>query len=52
MSLGLFAYPSLMAADILLYKATACAGGRGPGQHLELTRDIAQEIQSSTSARG
>ncbi len=40
-SLGLFAYPSLMAADILLYRATMVPVGEDQKQHLELTRDIA-----------
>ena len=40
-SLGLFAYPSLMAADILLYQATMVPVGDDQKQHLELTRDIA-----------
>jgi tryptophanyl-tRNA synthetase len=40
-SLGLFAYPSLMAADILVYKATMVPVGEDQKQHLELTRDIA-----------
>ena len=40
-SLGLFAYPSLMAADILIYKATHVPVGEDQKQHLELTRDIA-----------
>lgn len=40
-SLGLFAYPVLMAADILLYKATHVPVGEDQKQHLELTRDIA-----------
>lgn len=39
--LGLFAYPVLMAADILLYKATHVPVGDDQKQHLELTRDIA-----------
>ena len=43
-SLGLFAYPSLMAADILLYKATHVPVGDDQKQHLELTRDIAQKF--------
>ncbi len=43
-SLGLFAYPSLMAADILLYKATAVPVGDDQKQHLELTRDIAKKF--------
>ena len=40
-SLGLFAYPALMAADILAYKATHVPVGEDQKQHLELTRDIA-----------
>ena len=40
-SLGLFAYPSLMAADILAYRATHVPVGEDQKQHLELTRDIA-----------
>ena len=40
-SLGLFAYPSLMAADILTYKATLVPVGEDQKQHLELCRDIA-----------
>jgi tryptophanyl-tRNA synthetase len=40
-SLGLYAYPSLMAADILIYKATHVPVGEDQKQHLELTRDIA-----------
>jgi len=40
-SLGLFAYPALMAADILLYHATMVPVGEDQKQHLELTRDIA-----------
>lgn len=40
-SLGLFAYPALMAADILIYKATHVPVGEDQKQHLELTRDIA-----------
>ena len=43
-SLGLFAYPSLMAADILLYKSTAVPVGEDQRQHLELTRDIAKKF--------
>jgi len=43
-SLGLYAYPSLMAADILLYKATAVPVGDDQKQHLELTRDIAKKF--------
>lgn len=40
-NLGLYAYPVLMAADILLYKATHVPVGDDQKQHLELTRDIA-----------
>ena len=40
-SLGLYAYPSLMAADILAYKATHVPVGEDQKRHLELTRDIA-----------
>ena len=40
--LGFYAYPVLMAADILLYKATHVPVGDDQKQHLELCRDIAQ----------
>jgi tryptophanyl-tRNA synthetase len=40
-SVGLYVYPNLMAADILIYKATAVPVGEDQKQHLELTRDIA-----------
>jgi tryptophanyl-tRNA synthetase len=43
-SLGLLAYPSLMAADILLYHATMVPVGEDQKQHLELTRDIAAKF--------
>lgn len=43
-SLGLFAYPSLMAADILIYHATHVPVGEDQKQHLELTRDIATKF--------
>jgi tryptophanyl-tRNA synthetase len=49
-SLGLFAYPSLMAADILLYKATHVPVGDDQKQHLELTRDIAQKFNNDYAA--
>ncbi len=45
-SVGLFAYPNLMAADILLYKATHVPVGEDQKQHLELTRDIAQKFNN------
>ena len=41
---GLFTYPVLMAADILLYQATAVPVGDDQKQHLELTRDVAQRF--------
>ena len=43
-SLGLFAYPALMAADILVYHATHVPVGDDQKQHLELTRDIAAKF--------
>ena len=43
-SVGLYDYPVLMAADILVYKATAVPVGEDQKQHLELTRDIAQKF--------
>ena len=43
-SVGLYAYPNLMAADILLYKATHVPVGEDQKQHLELARDIAQKF--------
>src|SRR4026207_1135271 len=45
-SVGLFAYPSLMAADILVYRATHVPVGDDQKQHLELTRDIAQKFNN------
>jgi len=50
-SLGLLAYPSLMAADILVYRATHVPVGDDQKQHLELTRDIAQKFNNDFSAR-
>ncbi|WP_297322646.1 tryptophan--tRNA ligase [uncultured Bartonella sp.] len=50
-SLGLFAYPSLMAADILVYRATHVPVGEDQKQHIELTRDIAQKFNNDYSAR-
>lgn len=43
-SVGLYAYPNLMAADILLYKGTHVPVGEDQKQHLELARDIAQKF--------
>ena len=45
-SVGLFSYPTLMAADILIYLATHVPVGEDQKQHLELTRDIAQKFNS------
>ena len=45
-SVGLYAYPNLMAADILVYKATHVPVGEDQKQHLELTRDIAQKFNN------
>lgn len=44
--LGLFAYPVLMAADILLYKATHVPVGEDQKQHLELSRDLASTFNT------
>ena len=43
-SVGLYAYPNLMAADIMAYRATHVPVGEDQKQHLELTRDIAQKF--------
>ena len=45
-SVGLYAYPTLMAADILVYRATHVPVGEDQKQHLELSRDIAQKFNS------
>ena len=45
-SVGLYIYPNLMAADILLYKATHVPVGADQKQHLELCRDIAQKFNT------
>ncbi len=45
-SVGLMVYPNLMAADILLYKATHVPVGEDQKQHLELTRDIAKKFNN------
>ena len=50
-SLGLLAYPSLMAADILVYRATHVPVGDDQKQHLELTRDIAIKFNNDFSDR-
>ena len=48
-SVGLFGYPTLMAADILIYKATHVPVGEDQKQHLELCRDIAQKFNHDYS---
>jgi len=45
-SVGLFAYPTLMAADILLYQTTVVPVGEDQRQHVELTRDLALRFNS------
>ncbi len=45
-SVGLYAYPTLMAADILAYRATHVPVGEDQKQHLELSRDIAQKFNN------
>jgi tryptophanyl-tRNA synthetase len=50
-SVGLFAYPNLMAADILVYRATHVPVGDDQKQHLELARDIAQKFNNDYSER-
>jgi tryptophanyl-tRNA synthetase len=49
-SLGLYAYPSLMAADILTYHATHVPVGEDQKQHVELTRDIASKFNHDFKA--
>ena len=55
-SVGLYAYPTLMAADILVYRATHVPVGEDQKQHLELSRDIAMKFNNdyarSIAARG
>ncbi|HVV27673.1 MAG TPA: tryptophan--tRNA ligase [Rhizomicrobium sp.] len=48
-SVGLYTYPVLMAADILVYKATHVPVGEDQKQHLELARDIAQKFNNDFS---
>ena len=50
-SVGLYAYPVLMAADILLYKAGKVPVGEDQKQHLELARDIAQKFNNDYGKR-
>jgi tryptophanyl-tRNA synthetase len=49
-SVGLYSYPNLMAADILLYKATHVPVGEDQKQHLELARDIALKFNNDYAA--
>src|SRR5690242_7626184 len=49
-SVGLFTYPILQAADILLYQADAVPVGEDQRQHLELTRDLAQRFNNRYGA--
>jgi tryptophanyl-tRNA synthetase len=49
-SVGLYAYPALMAADILVYRATHVPVGEDQKQHLELARDIAQKFNNDFAA--
>ena len=49
-SVGLYVYPNLMAADILLYRATHVPVGEDQKQHLELARDIAQKFNNDFAA--
>ena len=49
-SLGLYCYPTLMAADILAYHATHVPVGEDQKQHLELTRDIATKFNNDFNA--
>jgi tryptophanyl-tRNA synthetase len=51
-SVGLYTYPVLQAADILVYKATHVPVGEDQKQHLELTRDIAQKFNHDFGVQG
>ncbi len=51
-SIGLYSYPVLMAADILLYDATHVPVGDDQKQHLELCRDIAQKFNNDFKVEG
>lgn len=52
MSVGLYSYPTLMAADILVYHATHVPVGEDQKQHLELTRDIAIKFNNDFNCPG
>jgi len=47
---GLFTYPMLMAADILLYDAEIVPVGKDQAQHIEMTRDVASRLQAATKS--
>jgi tryptophanyl-tRNA synthetase len=49
-SVGLYSYPTLMAADILVYRATHVPVGEDQKQHLELSRDVAQKFNNDFAA--
>ena len=49
-SVGLYSYPNLMAADILVYRATHVPVGEDQKQHIELSRDIAQKFNNDFGA--
>jgi tryptophanyl-tRNA synthetase len=49
-SVGLYSYPTLMAADILIYRATHVPVGEDQKQHLELSRDVAQKFNNDFGA--
>ncbi len=51
-SVGLYTYPVLMAADILLYRATHVPVGEDQKQHLELARDVAQKFNNDFAETG
>src|SRR3954470_10981578 len=51
-SVGLYTYPVLQAADILIYKASHVPVGEDQRQHLELTRDIAAKFNNDFEAPG
>ncbi|HEX2590689.1 MAG TPA: tryptophan--tRNA ligase [Rhizomicrobium sp.] len=51
-SVGLYTYPVLMAADILVYKATHVPVGEDQKQHLELARDVAQKFNNDYGVPG
>jgi tryptophanyl-tRNA synthetase len=51
-SIGLYDYPVLMAADILVYRATHVPVGEDQKQHLELARDVAQKFNNDFAVNG